>query len=77
MISVPKRALQNFDSPSSPTELIRFLEDQLEKIQHCYVGIGEPDFEAPIGATYQRRDGSAGTSFYVNEDGTDSGWVAK
>lgn len=76
-LDVPKRAIQTLSDPKSPTELIRFLEDQLAKVQHCYVGSGAPGFVAPIGSTYQRRDGGAGTSFYVNEDGTALGWVAK
>ena len=34
---------------------------------------------APVGSTYHRLDGGAGTSFYVKESGaaTSSGWVAK
>lgn len=77
MISVPKRAIETLDNPRSPTELIRFLEDQLAKIQHCYRGEGVPNFDSPIGSTYQRSDGGAGTSFYVNETGLAAGWVAK
>ncbi len=31
-----------------------------------------------IGSTYRRKDGGAGTSFYVKESGTgNTGWVAK
>lgn len=44
------------------------------------VGAGTPEgaLTAPIGSTYQRTDGGAGTSFYVKESGTgNTGWVAK
>ncbi len=44
------------------------------------VGSGDPESSetAPIGSTYMRSDGGAGTSFYVKESGTgDTGWVAK
>lgn len=43
-------------------------------------GSGSPEsvVTAPIGATYSRTDGGAGTSFYVKESGTgNTGWVAK
>ena len=43
-------------------------------------GSGTPEaaVTAPIGSTYQRSDGGAGTSFYVKESGTgNTGWVAK
>lgn len=43
-------------------------------------GAGSPEASliAPIGSTYRRTDGGAGTSFYVKESGTGStGWVAK
>ena len=51
-------------------------------IQSLYqrFGSGSPEgvVTAPIGATYSRTDGSAGTSFYVKESGTgNTGWVAK
>lgn len=46
-----------------------------------YVGEGDPNGQqaAPIGATFRRKDGGAGTSFYVKEadDGGDTGWVGK
>lgn len=43
-------------------------------------GAGTPEgvVTAPVGSTYQRTDGGAGTSFYVKESGTgNNGWVAK
>lgn len=43
-------------------------------------GSGSPEgvVTAPIGATYSRGDGGAGTSFYVKESGVgNTGWVAK
>lgn len=43
-------------------------------------GSGSPEgaVTAPVGSTYQRSDGGAGTSFYVKESGTgNTGWVAK
>jgi hypothetical protein len=45
-----------------------------------YLGTGSPEgvVAASVGATYQRRDGTAGESFYVKESGTgDTGWVAR
>lgn len=44
---------------------------------YIYSGSGAPNFAAPKGSTFQRSDGGAGTCFYVNEDGTSGGWVAK
>lgn len=43
-----------------------------------WAGYGSPNgvITAPLGSTYQRKDGGAGTSFYVNEDGTTT-WAAK
>jgi len=43
-------------------------------------GAGTPEgvLAAPVGSTYARTDGGAGTSFYVKESGTgNTGWVAK
>lgn len=42
-----------------------------------FIGTGAPAFTAPIGSTYKRTDGGTGTTLYVNEDGTSTGWVAK
>lgn len=45
-----------------------------------YAGTGSPEgvWVAPIGSTYQRSDGGAGTCFYVKESGaSNTGWVAK
>lgn len=39
-----------------------------------WAGYGAPAMTAPVGSTYSRLDGGAGTSFYVRESG---GWVAK
>lgn len=72
--------------PQTTDEVRRFLATELQRIADAfevvgqgtaYAGNGAPAFAAPIGSTYQRRDGGAGTSFYVNEDGTDAGWVPK
>lgn len=44
------------------------------------VGEGDPEnqVEAPVGATFRRKDGTPGATFYVKESGTgDTGWVAK
>jgi hypothetical protein len=51
-------------------------------IQDLYrrAGSGDPNgtVTAPVGATYNRTDGGAGTSFYVKESGTgNTGWVGK
>jgi hypothetical protein len=43
-------------------------------------GTGTPEgaVTAPVGSTYHRSDGGAGTSFYVKESGSsNTGWVAK
>jgi hypothetical protein len=43
-------------------------------------GAGTPEaaITAPVGSTYRRTDGGAGTTFYVKESGTgNTGWVAK
>jgi len=43
-------------------------------------GAGSPEgvLAAPIGSTFRRTDGGAGTGFYVKESGAgDTGWVAK
>ena len=43
-------------------------------------GTGDPNgtYAAPVGSTFHRTDGGAGTSFYVKESGTgNTGWVAK
>ena len=43
-------------------------------------GSGTPEgtLSAPVGSTYRRTDGGAGTSFYVKESGTgNTGWIAK
>jgi hypothetical protein len=43
-------------------------------------GNGSPEgiLSAPVGSRYARKDGGAGTSFYVKETGTgNTGWVAK
>jgi len=45
-----------------------------------YRGYGSPEgvVTAEIGSFYSRRDGGAGTSWYVKESGTgNTGWVAK
>lgn len=43
-------------------------------------GAGSPEgvLAAPVGSTYRRTDGGAGTTFYVKESGTgNTGWAAK
>lgn len=43
-------------------------------------GAGTPEGKvtAPVGSTWRRTDGGAGTCFYVKESGTGAtGWVAK
>lgn len=45
-----------------------------------FTGSGSPEgvVTAPVGSTYHRTDGGAGSSFYVKESGTgNTGWVAK
>lgn len=44
-----------------------------------FAGPGAPTVSAPVGSTYHRTDGGAGTSLYVKESGgsTSSGWVGK
>lgn len=45
------------------------------------VGAGDPEgvVAAPVGATFHRTDGGAGTSLYVKESGGtgNTGWVGK
>lgn len=48
--------------------------------QRDLAGSGTPEgvVTAPVGSTYRRTNGGAGTSFYVKESGTgNTGWVAK
>lgn len=43
-------------------------------------GTGDPNgagFPHTQGSVFHRTDGGAGTTFYVNEDGTDTGWAGK
>lgn len=45
-----------------------------------FAGAGTPEgvITAPVGSTFHRTDGGAGTSFYVKESGIgNTGWVAK
>jgi hypothetical protein len=45
-----------------------------------FYGTGSPEgvVTAPVGSTFRRTDGGAGTSFYVKESGAgNTGWVAK
>lgn len=45
---------------------------------HTGTGTPESAVAAPVGSTFHRTDGGAGTSFYVKESGTGTtGWVAK
>jgi hypothetical protein len=45
---------------------------------YSVAGTPEGQVTAPVGATAVRRDGGAGTTFYVEESGTgNTGWVAK
>lgn len=51
-----------------------------KSLKYQYEGNGSPETVviAPIGSTYRRLDGGAGTSFYVKESGTgNTGWIAK
>lgn len=48
--------------------------------RECAPGTGSPEgvVTAPVGSTYRRTDGGAGTSFYVKESGGgNTGWVGK
>ncbi|HEY0294094.1 MAG TPA: hypothetical protein VGC69_02030 [Bordetella sp.] len=55
----------------------------LDGSTQCFdtTGAGSPEgvITAGVGSTYRRRDGGAGTSFYVKESGgySNTGWVAK
>ena len=51
----------------------------LDNYLGTYYGTGSPEgvVTAPVGATYQRSDGGAGTTFYTKESGTgNTGWAA-
>lgn len=50
----------------------------LEALTFSGVGSPEGTVKAPVGSTFQRTDGGAGTTLYVKESGTGTiGWVAK
>lgn len=73
------------------TTLVSYLADGLEAgtvlISEIWVGgvkwaVGDGSPEgvvtAPVGSFYSRRDGGAGTSFYVKQSGAaNTGWAAK
>lgn len=46
-----------------------------------FSGTGTPEgvVKAPVGSRYRRKDGGAGTSFYVKESGGsgNTGWIGK
>ena len=45
---------------------------------HTGAGTPEAVVTAPIGSTFHRTDGGAGTSFYVKESGSgNTGWIGK
>jgi hypothetical protein len=51
-----------------------------EDLNGMYTGSGSPEgvLSAPIGSSYLRTDGGAGTTFYVKESGVgNTGWVGK
>jgi hypothetical protein len=61
-------------------ELSEFFEHIQNRVNLDFVGTGSPEgvITAPIGCTYRRLDGGAGTSFYVKESGTsNTGWTGK
>lgn len=49
--------------------------------EYVIVGAGDPEtrIAAPVGATFHRKDGGAGSALYVKESGGSgrTGWVAK
>lgn len=69
---------------STTTLQARLADDsEFAAVQTLYqrfgAGTPEANVAAPVGATYNRTDGGAVTSFYVKESGgtTNTGWVAK
>jgi len=53
---------------------------KLNEGPEIHTGSGTPEsvVTAPIGSTYHRTDGGAGTSFYVKESGSgNTGWIGK
>ena len=67
-------------SPGSSTPAFTVRHDGAVSSLYQRFGTGTPEgfVTAPVGATYHRTDGGAGTSFYVKQSGTGSnGWVAK
>lgn len=70
-----KRSGANLQVRLSDDTGFSFVEDLYRR-----AGSGSPEgvVTAPIGATYSRTDGGAGTAFYVKESGTgNTGWVGK
>lgn len=68
--------------PQWVQELLREMDDEIVRLRgYDAEGFGDPDgvVVGYKGATFRRRDGGAGTCFYVFEgtDGSTSGWVAK
>jgi hypothetical protein len=71
------------EGTSTQTTRMRIKADGSMKLNegpeiHTGSGTPEASVSAPVGSTYHRTDGGAGTSFYVKESGTgNTGWVAK
>jgi hypothetical protein len=74
---------RTYDFPIANAGTISLQNDITAAHQSLYerFGSGSPEgvVSAPVGASYHRIDGGAGTSFYVKESGgsTSSGWIAK
>lgn len=67
-------------APTTEEEIQEFFEHIELVMSYIKIGTGTPEgnVTAPIGATFQRLDGGASTTFYVKESGTgNTGWVAK
>lgn len=61
-------------------ELYKALHIVASYLKLIRVGYGSPEtvITAPVGTTYHRLDGGAGTTLYVKESGTgNTGWVGK
>ena len=79
-VLAPTRDTQAVQDDLFKEKISEFLEHIQNRINMSFVGVGSPEgvITAPVGSTYHRLDGGAGTSFYVKESDTgNTGWVGK
>lgn len=77
------RVAKDTQTSNTSTHVWQVSEDGTQLLVNAIkiaTGTGSPEgvVTAPVGSTYHRSDGGAGTSFYVKESGAgNTGWVAK